>query len=466
MGNRFGQREVLMDNDAQSLHNPWPLRRRITVAVALLIASAYVVQPNAGGWEGFYSDIFKAGMRGPKNTFPSAIATEPPLRSMRLVGTSDDAPIIFRGVRLEEDISDVRAISIRTGETYWSYHRRGKRLMDLGVDRASGDIYITWVGRESGLLQAFDRIDIRTGKVHWRRDIRPVLATAGRGREEDQRVVGGIRSDSQTVVLLTSRLILGLTRDHGRQRWSIREPRSCATFRGHETVTVESGILVVSQTCIQNGKGYGYIMGISAATGIEQWRLDVSPPEHEDYPEKAFIGTRLQPHKRSQILYMGNNGPPGTLSIDVRSGRSRPMPVQLSPWNAVGDGVSVEQCSTKAPDRVDSWCAKSLQNGGRVWTTLWSEELDPELDMIPSHGRVYVLLSDRLRPGTSPKSDYVEILDLNTGASLGRLKVPQVKDADGYPLVGGKLVGIQDGVVIIDYARGPYLLLADPAGAM
>jgi hypothetical protein len=109
---------------------PWPVRRRIAVIIAALVAIAYVVQPQDGGWSGVYSDFFKSGMRGPYGHFPPPLASEPPLRSMRLVGTAPDDPVVYGGVRLESGLqsSDVRAINIRTGETYWWYHQPDKFL--------------------------------------------------------------------------------------------------------------------------------------------------------------------------------------------------------------------------------------------------------------------------------------------------------------------------------------------------
>jgi hypothetical protein len=98
-------------------------------------------------------------MRGLYGHFPPPLASEPPLRSMRLVGTAPEYPVIFGGVRLEYGVrsSDVR---VRTGQTYWWYHQADKHLEDLEVDRASGDVYLTWQKGDPRRLDSFERVNV------------------------------------------------------------------------------------------------------------------------------------------------------------------------------------------------------------------------------------------------------------------------------------------------------------------
>jgi outer membrane protein assembly factor BamB len=447
--------------DAVQSRPPWPTRRRITMAVALLVAAAaYVVQPRAGGWEGLYADVFKAGMRGPYGTVPPPpIASEPPSRSVRLVGTAQEPPVIFGGLRLERHLSDVRAIDIRTGETYWWYHRRGKFLDDFQVDRADGDVYLTWRGIESDRVEDLDRINVRTGKVRWRQDMRRLIVQAG-GEEDDELVLGGVRADTNTVVLLTSHLAIGLSHGDGRERWTIRQPDNCALYLDRAPVTAQDGILVLPRTCIEQKKSKGHLVGVDAATGTERWNVNVSR-WLSGYRSVEWVGKALRPHGNGRLVFFTGPWDPRAPVINVRTGEIvANVPNALPPSHDVGNGIWVGTCDVRKTGRADGWCAVGFGTGKRLWSLMNPRGLEAEPEAFVVDQRVYVLL-ERYDQDLVVRDLYLGILDLQTGEWVGRYALPHLKGSDRRSRGEAKITAIRDGIVVVEYDDGPSGLFAE-----
>ncbi|MBC6462343.1 PQQ-binding-like beta-propeller repeat protein [Actinomadura sp. HBU206391] len=227
--------------------------------------------------------------------------------------------------------SDVRATGIRTGKTYWWYHRRGKFLAGIELDREGGDVYLTWRGPWSppvergfegteGDVESIDRVDIATGKILWRQDLAGAVARSAAGQYEGP-VVGGSRADADTVVLLTRRLVIGLAHGDGRRRWVFRHPKNCTMPLRREKTVAVAGTLVVPQECTEDGKGRIHLAGIDTGTGSPRWRLGPAELRTGGFDSPVWVGKNIL--KRDMggrlVLVVGSAG--STRVMDPADGR-------------------------------------------------------------------------------------------------------------------------------------------------
>jgi outer membrane protein assembly factor BamB len=429
--------------------------------IAALVAIAYVAQPQDGGWSGVYSDFFKSGMRGPYGHFPPPLASEPPLRSMRLVGTAPDYPVVYGGVRLESGLqsSDVRAINIRTGETYWWYHQPDKFLEDLEVDRASGDVFLTWEERETHTLDSFDRINIRTGKVHWRHNIRRSVDRAG-GEEEDDPVVGGLSSGGSTVAFLTFHHAFGFSRADGSQRWALRQPKDCSWYLDPRVMETVAGTLILPQECVEKNRQIGYLVAIDIATGVQRWRT--SYRGRGGTPSSPWSASELRPYVGGQIMLSTSLYLP-SLVIDAATGRiAARLPGFDSPSADLSDGILISRCYTS--EKTPGWCGFAANTGRLLWTQPVPESFTTGYGVLNSHGRAYVLLDQEESETSARQAHELGVLDLHTGQWIARFPLPPHRGFDGRTLDRDRptLMRIRDGIIILHHEQGPFSLLAEP----
>jgi hypothetical protein len=457
------------DRDRRSPHRGWWRRflfrlQIVAVVLAVLGASAVQAMYQPDGWVGLYADVLHKGVRGPYRGFPSPLAAEPPLRSARVVPTTESTPLVFGGltVRLEGQRAEMRAIDLRTGKTYWRYRRKGFVVAGQWLDHQGGRLYTAWSPVGGDRETELERLDIRAGRVRWRADLRSVTTSADgtRGREP---MTVTVQAGRGTVAVRTAHLVVGLSGAGGGRRWVTRLPPECSTFLDPGATAAEADTFVIAQTCTENSRQKAYLLGVNPATGADRWRLDLSRWSFgkDGWPGNALWTVGDGRH----VIVGGSSGSSGSggkaLGFDAAEGRVATAELPVDPASTqVGNGVLVSRCTTGK--RTHGWCGIDALTGERLWTRPEPRPYEGHPGLTVDRGRGYVLLYRRTTSGTDAYQ--LGAIDLRTGEWLGRLPLPPLMTNEPR---GGqmKLVAIEDGVVVLGHETGAtYHLVTGSSG--
>lgn len=431
-------------NRSAARRSRWPRRRRAVVALGFLIAAVTVTSPADGGWTGVYDDVFRDGMRGPYGALPRPVAGG--AGSLRQVGVASGNPLVIGGLRLETTASNVWAISLRTGRTYWWYHRPGDLLQELRVDDLSSDVYLTWQTFEGSEASA-SRVDAGTGRVIWHRRL-----TAPATDEEDPSLeVGGIRADAQTVAFPSARRVFGLAYADGRRLWSSPEPPHCSLAMEPDLTTAAGGVLMAEEQCEENGRLTRYVLGVEARSGRRLWRFDLHRWSHD--PGDIY-SLKVKPYADGQVIVYGlSDGPSFVLA--TATGRVLTRGPSVDEFAAgPTEGVLVKGCGSGP--RSGGWCGYSYSGGRLLWRRVAPAQ-PPIAGVTVDGGRVYTL------SGNTSRGYTLSVTGLHDGRRLEDLRLPQARYSDGRPFLRDRSVlnSVKDGVVVIDDS-GPNALYTDP----
>jgi outer membrane protein assembly factor BamB len=419
------------------------LRRRRVISAAALAAVLIVMRPAGGGWSGVYADVFKGGMRGPYGALPRPVEAT---ASLRPLGTARGHVVVVGGLRLEYGLgsSDVRAVGLRSGAVYWWYHRHGRSLADLAVDRDV--VFLLWRDKERYVL---DRVDARAGTVVWHRVLSLPSGEDGRGEPV---VIGG---NAGTVAYADFHRLIGLRRDDGRRRWTRPAPPGCSTVLDPRLMTAEEDVMTVPELCVEGHTVTTYLTALGTDDGRPRWRFELGRDAAND-----VVGGRVTAAGRE--LVVSAPAREASFLVDRAGGRVLGRGPVLG-WNDVfSDGVVVTTCAT---ERETAWCGLDHATGRRRWRRAMAPPLEPAYSpVLARDGRVYVI-GDHPRRSHATTPAQLGIIDLHRGTWLGQYPLPRARDFDGRPLSDDppKLADVADGVLVVSYERGPDVLLALPA---
>jgi outer membrane protein assembly factor BamB len=384
------------------------------------------------------------GMRGPFGAFPSPIAAAAPPRSARLLATLPGDVRIYGGLALQAYRADVRAVDIRTGKVFWADHRDGDSLKSWDVDD-TGALFILWLsGRVEG-------VDVRSGKLRWHQRINGDVIVDDSGTGLVDVVPAG--SDERLVAF---------DRRTGRERWRLKPDKApvceIVTSADGDSPLAVGGNLVVIEDCHE----YGADLSAYDAAGHRRWQLDltdlVGDVRDLTHVEMTVLDDRL-------VTVSNSSGGTGYALVDTSTGRmvKKIDHPAVAPSVLEGPGwglTSVTDCYISRS--VRALCAGDVKTGRRLWRVPLPKGFN-----YSSHefsifgGRLYTVLYSTSGSGdVDPRTTQVAVLDVHTGAVLGRIPIPKRSAGiDGDWRVNEVAGGVI--AVISGSGRGDVKLLAE-----
>ncbi|HEU5027770.1 MAG TPA: PQQ-binding-like beta-propeller repeat protein [Spirillospora sp.] len=339
---------------------------------------------------------------GPHGAFPAAIAAQVPLRPRKVIASWPFPVLAYRGLAIEalRNSGSVTAHRIRPAGTYWRLTRRDHRLVDAGLDPATGRLLLLWdhldheTGDRRGPLQAMV-VDARTGKVRWNRTI-------------SNHAVGGSAVIGSSALIQADGLNV-LDPATGDRRW--RRHDDCGTA----TMGTSAGTLLLERECPR----ITLLEGYDAATGRRRWSKDFA----SWWPGRQHA--RVLPVKvgvldRNRIVVW-------TLEREAVYDTATGAQVGEHPQPINGDGKVFDTATGYGPCSIrshrgpsDGICATDAATGRRLWSFRFpgaEETTQLSSPVAVDGGRVYTLTSDH----GGEIVDHVDVNDARTGALLGRV---------------------------------------------
>ncbi|WP_433249609.1 PQQ-binding-like beta-propeller repeat protein [Actinomadura nitritigenes] len=364
-------------------------------------------------------------MVGPSGAFPAPLAVPARPHAVRPATTAPNDALVYGGLYLAGlGTSEVRAVDIRTGRSYWRYDRPGSVAESWTLDRAAGRLVTAWSNNDRDQVEM---IDVRAGRIVWRQHSIAKLIKNPTGIGGFVHGSVGLFVDPETkVTAVVGRWwTAGLDGGTGRLRWKHRFASGCEAlnFRYPGNIGEVSpfdfagegpsdtyaqalaGVFAIEESCGSGvGNVVGYVVGYGARTGAERWKISATEAAG-GMPSALSRGSRLDPAAlgglydfdgRLLALGLTLDGDDVTLidptsgDIVARRNTLGRLPNTPGNWSEVtyGAGTQVGLCTAA---RKEVLCADDPKKGKALWRRPMPAGLVPQRPVIIDQGRVYLL---------------------------------------------------------------------------